>query len=387
MSRVLLVHNRYRSAGGEETAVDRIAELLVERGHAVARLERDSGELTGPGGRARAGGAILRGGVAPGQVAAAVREHRADVVHVHNMLPLFGPRALAAARASGARVVLHLHNFRLFCSIGIAYRDGAVCHRCTGRDTRPAVALRCRDDALESAIYAAGLALHQPTVMRSVDRFVVPARDARDTLVRLGLPGARTSVLPNFLPAEAFASASRAGAGRYALYAGRLVEEKGIDTAIGAAERAGVPLRIAGAGPDERRLRALAAGGEVSFLGQLDRADLARQRAGAAFALAPSRWEEICPFAVLEALADGVPVLGSAIGGLPELLGEESTLAPGDTEAWARAMASLWSDPPARQALGERVLADARERFGADRFHAGLMEAYGATEPIAAAPA
>ena len=68
----------------------------------------------------------MGGGIGSQEVADAVRRMRADVVHAHNVHPMFGWRALAAAREAGARTVLHLHNFRLSCAVGIAYRRGAA---------------------------------------------------------------------------------------------------------------------------------------------------------------------------------------------------------------------------------------------------------------------
>ena len=91
------------------------------------------------------------------------------------MLPAFGPRSLAAARAAGAAVVLHLHNLRLFCAIGVAARDGGPCFRCHHRNTLPGLALNCRESVPEALVYAAALARHQPAVFENVDRFVVPS--------------------------------------------------------------------------------------------------------------------------------------------------------------------------------------------------------------------
>src|ERR1700733_10679638 len=130
--RVLLLHNRYRMEGGEERAVGEIAALLRRHGHDVQTLERSSegtGDLTAAAG-------MIAGGLDSDEVAAAVRELDAEVVHAHNLHPLLGWRALAAARDAGARTVMHLHNFRLFCAIAIGYRDGAPCFRCRGADTR-----------------------------------------------------------------------------------------------------------------------------------------------------------------------------------------------------------------------------------------------------------
>ncbi|HEU4701252.1 MAG TPA: hypothetical protein VFS37_02130, partial [Conexibacter sp.] len=163
--RVLLLHNRYRAAGGEERVVDELEALLRAQGHAVARLERDSERASS----AQAARGLLRGGVDPGDVAKAVRLHRADVVHAHNVHPLFGWRALAAAQAAGARTVLHLHNYRLVCAIGVAFRVGEPCYRCHGRDALPAVRHRCRGSFAESAVYAAGLARQQPRLLAHAD--------------------------------------------------------------------------------------------------------------------------------------------------------------------------------------------------------------------------
>jgi glycosyltransferase involved in cell wall biosynthesis len=81
--------------------------------------------------------------------------------------------------------------------------------------------------------------------------------------------------------------------------------------------------------------------------------------------------------AVIEALADGVPVLGSTMGGLPELVGEETALPVEDPAAWSAALTALWSDPAARAVAGAAALARARARHSPDAWYAGLMEVYG----------
>lgn len=371
--RVLLLHNRYRAQGGEERAVGDLMSLLRTRGHEVELLERSSAAIS----PVTAGRALMLGGVDPGEVAAAVRSLRADVVHAHNVHPLFGWRALAAAQSAGARTVLHLHNFRLFCAIAVGYRDGAPCFRCRGRDTRPGLRLRCRGSVGEAAAYAAGLSLQQPKLFAHADRFVAVSDATARRLIELGLPGARTSALTNFVPAASYAAASRAGEGGYALASGRLVEEKGFDTAIAAARIAGVPLVIAGDGPDGARLRALGRGAEVRFTGRVEPSALAELRGGAAVVLVPSRWEEPCPYAALDAMADGVPVLASDRGGLPELVGGPAVLPAADVARWGEVLGRLWRDPAARRASGTAALERARSRFTEDRFYERLMGIYG----------
>src|SRR2546429_3185561 len=156
---ILVLHSRYRTTGGEERAAADLLWLLRER------RGEDAGLLEGGGarlGRARAATGMLRGGLHPDEVGAAVRRTGARIVHAHNVNPTFGWRALAAAREAGARVVLHLHNYRLVCAVGTCFNSrGEDCVRCQGRDTLPGVRLNCRATRPEAAVYAASLALWQ----------------------------------------------------------------------------------------------------------------------------------------------------------------------------------------------------------------------------------
>ena len=107
---ILLLHNRYRVRGGEERAVEDLAWLIPsELGEDATVLERDSADI----GPARAGLGLIGGGLGSDRVGEAVRRTGARVLHAHNVNPSFGWRSLAAAREAGARVVLHLHNYRL----------------------------------------------------------------------------------------------------------------------------------------------------------------------------------------------------------------------------------------------------------------------------------
>lgn len=373
--RVLVVHNRYRLHGGEERAVDLQLAALDRAGIGHAALFRDSAEAGAP----RAARAMLAGGERPGEVAAAVRDLGATVVHVHNMNPLFGPRSLAAAREAGARVVLHLHNFRLFCSIAVAFRDGETCFRCRGRFTLPGAVLNCRASVPESLVYTGALARHQPAVFDAVHAFATPSAFAAGQLERLGLPR-RARVVPNYLPSSEFASSTAAGEGRYALAAGRLSVEKGFAYAIRAASLAGVPLRVAGDGPLLGELRSLVAetGAPVELLGRVPPEGVRELLRGAAMAVVPSVGPDVMPFAALEAMAAGVPVVAARSGSLPEVVGEERCVQRRDPEALAAAMEALWSDPSRRAADGEAVLAHARERFGEERYLSDLLAAYDA---------
>ena len=367
---ILLLHNRYRVEGGEERAVEDLAWLIrTELGEQVELLERDSALL----GRSRAALGLLSGGLEPDDVAVAVRRTGARVVHAHNVQPALGWRALAAARAAGARVVLHLHNYRLVCAVGTCFTRGEDCTRCHGRDTLPGVRLNCRGGSrAESAAYGAGLALWQPRLARSVDAFVVPSAFALRRLEALGAPlEGRARVIASVQ--RAFAERSRAAEGTYALYAGRLAAEKGVADAIAACRLAGVPLVVAGDGPLAPELRDAASPG-VRFTGRIAAAELAELRAGAALALVPSRYAEILPLAALEAMAAGLPVVASRTGGLAELVPEAGLHPPGDVGAIADRVRALWRDA----AAGDAAIAAARARAAPATVAAALSAVYDA---------
>lgn len=372
--RVLVLHNRYRIEGGEERSVELHVRALEDANVPWRLIERRSSRSS----RVHAGAAVLGGGSDVGSVAAAVEQFDANVVHAHNIQPLIGPRGLAAARNAGARVVLQVHNFRLFCAIGVASRQGSPCFRCHGRFTLPGLVLNCRGSIPEAVAYALGLAVHQPAIWKVVDRFVSPTEHGAEQLARLGVPRERLAVLPHYVPAEAFADESQADRGGYALVVARLAREKGVDTAIEAAAAAGVPVRVAGDGPLADDLRALAGrlGAPVQFLGRVERKEVAELLAGAAMVLLPSRWDEFAPYAALEAMAAGVPVVATALGGLPELVGPEHCVPPNAAESFAERMAALWKDPDLRRRTGEAMLSAARERHNEQRYRDGLLHLY-----------
>jgi glycosyltransferase involved in cell wall biosynthesis len=365
---ILLLHNRYRVPGGEERAVEDLAWLIREHlGEEVDVLERDSSALS----QREAAEGLLRGGLAPEEVAEAVRRTGARVVHAHNVNPTLGWRALAGARAAGARVVLHLHNYRLVCAVGTCFTHGEDCTRCHGRNTLPGVRLNCRGGSpAESVAYAASLALWQDRIAAHADRFLVPSAFALRRLRELGAPiDDRASVL--WSVQRRFADASRAAAGRHVLYAGRLSREKGAADAVAACREAGLPLVVAGEGPAEAELRELA-GPDVHFTGRVGAEALAELRREAAVAVVPSRYAEILPLAALEAMAAGVPLVAARSGGLAELVPEAGLYPPGDVAALAARLRRLWGDA----AAGERALAVVRERCAPEAVATALREVY-----------
>ncbi len=385
---VLFLHNRYRTTGGEERVVEELLALVRERmGEPAQLLARDSSQV----GTARAAAGLLRGGLGAREVAKAVRLTGATVVHAHNLNPLFGWRALAAARAEGARVVLHLHQYRLVCANGVSFTEGRECTRCHGRNTLPGVIHNCRDSRAEALVYGASLALWQRRMVAHADAVIVPSVFARERLRELGAPldWGRVHVLA---PPVSVGAEANTASGGFALVVSRLAPEKGIDLAIEACRLAGVPLVVAGDGPQMGALRAHArahagqpkrerqhphASQDVRFLGRVDDATLARLRKEAALAIVPSRSAETFGMAAAEAMAAGLPVVASRVGALPELVEESALVEPGDAAALAQAIGRLWGDT----AAGEQGRRRVSELCGPEVVTAGLRAAYG-MDPI-----
>lgn len=371
--RILVLHNRYRIAGGEERYAAQLVDLLGRRAGGVSLLERSSSDSSA----IEAGVGLVRGGLNPDQVGDLVRESGATIVHAHNIHPTLGHRALEAAREAGAATVLHLHNYRLFCAIGTVWRAGADCTECAPRNMKRGLVHNCRGSLPEAAAYATGLARGQGPLIEAVDRFAAPVAQLGDDLAQLGLDLPLT-VLPSWLPDSEFVRESQAADGEYALFVGRLSSEKGILVAIAAAAESGVPLRVAGDGPDALRARKLAdeLSAPVDFLGRIDGQALVAARMGAACAILPSEWREVLPLSALESLAAGLPLVTSDRGGLPELTEPELVTPAGDASALAAVMRRLIDDPAERASAGTRALARARERYSEEAFVPRLAALY-----------
>jgi glycosyltransferase involved in cell wall biosynthesis len=208
-------------------------------------------------------------------------------------------------------------------------------------------------------------------IWRRADR-VVAVCESLGRLTSRSCPGLAYAVVPNgvdltlFHPAEA-TRARQTGRLR-CLAVARLVERKGLGELIRAfaqLERGRFELEIVGDGPDDRLLRDLAAGlgvaHEVRFVGSVDRAGVAlRYREADLFTLPSSA--EAFGNVFAEALASGLPIVGSTVGGIPELV-EHGTngllVPPGDPHTLAQAISYLADDPQLRAEMSSRNRAKA----------------------------
>ena len=333
------MHNRYRREGGEDAVVRAEASLLRDAGHEVVRLEDENP-------RSQAG-AALKLARAPWNARAAqmvrtvAEHHRPDVAHVHNTWFALTPAVLTALRQARVPVVMTLHNYRLLCANAHLFRDGRPCELCVGSHPWHGVVHRCYNhSALTSIPAAATIALNRRrgTWTDDVQVFLALTEFARDRFVAGGLPPGRIDVRPHFV-ADPGPRAQPPSAGDYLLYVGRLGAEKGVGTVVDAATRLGdVDLVVAGDGDDRAELEARA-GPRVRFVGHVTPGEVQRLMLGARALVFPSMSYEAFGLVLVEAMAAGLPVLASDLGGTPDLVGAHAglLLPPGDTDAWTAA--------------------------------------------------
>jgi glycosyltransferase involved in cell wall biosynthesis len=365
--RILLVHNRYQQAGGEDRVFERERALLQEAGHEVETYERDNHEI-GERGTARTALDAIWSRQSHAEAGALIARFRPDVLHAHNTFPLVSPSVFHAAQTQGVPVVQTLHNFRLACLNATLLRDGQPCRSCVGRVPWRGVAHGCYQGGIaQSAVLAASLTLHRivGTYRSRIRTFIALTRSAREEFVAAGLPAERIVVKPNFVAASPAGTVQdRANV----LYVGRLSPEKGIATLAEAARLLpDVRFVVAGTGPSEAALAGLR---NVALLGQLSPEAVLEQMRSARCLVMPSLWPEGMPMALLEAFSCGLPVIASDIGSLGEIVEPEHTgllFQPGDAAGCAARITDLIGDTArwARMSLGAR--AHAADRYGPAR--------------------
>jgi glycosyltransferase involved in cell wall biosynthesis len=370
--RIGIFHNRYHHRGGEDSAVEVETELLAKAGHDVRLLTVDNREeIAGLSGALRAGLRARRNPKTRARLQRFLADGPLDVAHVHNFFPLLSPALHEALVHAGIPVVQTLHNYRLLCANGMLHRDGRSCEECLARGPWHAVRHACyRDSRLQTAVWAEMTAHHRRcgTWHTCVDLFTTPSRFARDKLLQAGLPAERMCVLPN--PVLDPGPPTPAGEG--GVYVGRLSSEKGVDLLLEAWRSLdGVPLSVVGSGPDERRLREIAASlPDVRFLGRVPRDRALRAMQEAAFVVAPSRLYEVFPMALLEALSIGRAVVAPRRGAHCEAVEPGRTgllYEAGDAASLAGCCRALAADPDRARAMGREARRVFEESFAPER--------------------
>lgn len=386
--KILIVHNRYRLAGGEDVVAQREAELLRSRGHDVRFYSRSNRELDAAGllGRAAAPIAAIWSRTSFAELTGLLQAEAPDVVHVHNTHLMISPAVYFACNAAGVPVVQTLHNPRLMCPAGTLTRNGRLCTDCVGRSFAvPGIVHACyRDSRPATTMTAAVSSVHRllKTWRERVDLYIASTAFYRRLFVRSGLPADRVVVKPHFVTPDP--GASDADGRGYALFIGRLAAEKGIDTLLEAWRALpDVPLKIRGEGP----LRPMVtdtiendAAARIELIGRLDDGELVSLIRGAAFLVWPSTgFYETFGLVAVEAFACGRPVIASRIGVMSEIVADGETglhFEAGNAADLVRKVRWALDHPAAMRRMGQAARRRFLERYTAEANHRMLTEIY-----------
>lgn len=379
--RVLVAHNRYQQAGGEDAVFANEVTLLRSGGCEVETLEVSNDAIAGLAASAKAALGAIYNRAGRAMTDRAIARFQPDIVHVHNFFPRLSPSIFDACAARGVPAVWTLHNFRIACANGLLFRDGKPCEDCVGRPPFPAIRHSCyRGSRAGSASVAAMIAWHRHrrTWQHKVARFIALSDFARDLVIKAGLPAERVCVKPNFVT-DPLPVAGPVRTRNGALFVGRLSREKGVATLIEAWRALpGIPLTVIGDGPERAALER-AAPANVQFAGQQPREAVLRSMAEAQAVVVPSEWYENFPMTVVEAMAVGTPVIASRTGALASIVtdGHDGAhFAPGNGDDLARTVRIAFADRPRLERMGAAARANWQSSMAPERNLAQLLAIY-----------
>lgn len=388
--RVLLVNKFHYRKGGSETYYFAVADALKELGHEVHcfamegenNLPCEDSDLFAPN-------RDYNGPISPVAKATAAlsiiysRESRLrfqklcervhpDVVHmnlVHRQITLSILDA-PYLRENNVPVFWTAHDYIGVCP-SYTMLDGAgnVCDACLLGRFSNCLRRRCvKGSAAKSGLGAVeGEFLRLTHAYRKIDRIICPSKFLMEKMVEGGFPREQLVWMPNFITRETAEAIGRVASPSndvpYFIYFGRLSAEKGVDVLIKAFAEAtselpaGWRLRVVGTGPAEEWLRAFSekcpASQSIDFLGFKTGDELRSLIKGARWSVVPSTCRENMPYSIVESLAAGTPVIGSEIGGIPELVQDGKTgfiFSPGDSDGLSRRLVASAGIPAERRA-------------------------------------
>ncbi|HLP88552.1 MAG TPA: glycosyltransferase family 4 protein [Nostocaceae cyanobacterium] len=357
--KILLLHNRYQIAGGEDGVVQAERNLLTQNGHEVNLLEVSNDDIKNSWDKLTTAFSAVYSFKSKDIISQRIKQFQPEIVHVHNFFPLLSPSIYDACLEHNLPVVQTLHNYRLVCPKAMPFREGKICEDCFNQPIPwPSIVHGCyRNSRLQSSVVALMNSWHkfQGTWQEKIDAYIVFTQFQKDKMIQAGLPAAKIYIKPNFVftPENLKKTNNK---NEYILFVGRLSTEKGVSLLIDAYLQANLstPLKIVGDGPLSANLKQQVTDNNatdlIEFLGFQDKSTVLELMYNAKFLVFPSIWYEGFPLTVAEAFACGLPVIAPQLGGLPEIIEDGVTglnFIPGNADDLAAKMKYAIAHPQA----------------------------------------
>lgn len=310
-------------------------------------------------------------------------DYKVDIAHAHNIYHRVNPSVLNVLRKKSIPVVMTLHDYKLCCSIYILYRDGQICTECIDKSKHRIVINNCtKESLLLSLFHWLESIVHSflNLYIKNVAYFICPSRFSLKMHKRAGIPEGKLVHIPNFINIEDFEQ-NYENKG-YILYAGRLSREKGVLTLLKAVKGLDVQMRIVGDGPMRKDYETFVKEdgiNNVTFEGYKSGEELKHLFRNAIFLVFPSECYENAPMTILEAFAYGKPVVGSDIGGIPEMVTEGKTgmlFQTGNHLELKEKINYLIVNPSKITEMGKKAREKVELEYNAEIHYQRLMEVY-----------
>lgn len=306
-----------------------------------------------------------------------------DLAHAHNIYHRVCPSVLDELRKRDVPTIMTLHDYKLCCPIYLLYRSGKVCNECIVKSKFMVVKYKCnRDSTILSMFHYFEAVFHNLLNIynKNVSFFICPSMFSLKKHLEAGLPEEKLVHLPNFIKLEDYEPNYKCG--DYILYVGRLSKEKGVFTLLQAIRGIDIKLKIVGDGPIREVCEKFVSENNltnVQFLGYKSNEELKHLYRNAAFLVIPSEWYENQPMTVIESFAYGKPVIGSDIGGIPEMIINGQTgflFKAGDVVDLREKITYLIKNDSEIENMGRKARKKAEKEYSSEIHYNKLIEIY-----------
>jgi glycosyltransferase involved in cell wall biosynthesis len=343
--KILIINRNHFVGGGADRVYLNTGNILVTNGHDVAyfstvndnNLDSNEKEYFVSNIKTRNSSfyskikgvkKYLYNNEASDNLAKLIKDFKPDVAHIHLFYGVLSSSILKTLNDFNIPIVTTIHDYRLLCPANAMLdKSGQICEKCKNDKFYNCILKRCSEgNVFQSSVIASEAYLRKfvfdPLIL--VNHFIFVSEFSKNKHISFDKRYTKkSSHLYNF--GTSSGSESKVIKGKYIFYYGRLSKEKGILNLINAAKKTNSKLKIAGAGPQkEEVLKVIEGFSNIEYVGFQSGVDLNNLIKKSSFVVVPSEWYENNPMTIVESFSIGKPVIGSNIGGIPELVNKKT---------------------------------------------------------------